>query len=131
LLCCSTLAEEYFSQRAVYDYHAREKTSQFAGKSLDERRKELCGGSDLDDTAPYHLKCPLTLELFRDPVLSPSGHTYERRAIEMHLQKTGGSGQDPLTNCDISTQDLVPNRAVKEAVEQYQKQVKQAVEWWQ
>jgi ubiquitin-protein ligase len=127
----STLAEEYFSQRAVYDYHAREKTSQFAGKSLDERRKELCGGSDLDDTAPYHLKCPLTLELFRDPVLSPSGHTYERRAIEMHLQKTGGSGQDPLTNCDISTQDLVPNRAVKEAVEQYQKQVKQAVEWWQ
>ena len=41
LLYCSTLAEEYFSQRAMYDYHARDKTTQFAGKSLDERRKVL------------------------------------------------------------------------------------------
>lgn len=135
---CSTLAEEYFSQRAMYDHHAREKTAQFAGKSLDEKRTvwyscTVLAMGLLDDTVVsmycvVHVcrSCLAVLMLMillqtissvlsLSPcsptlaVLSPSGHTYERSAIEQHLQQTGGSGRDPLTNRNVSLQELLPN----------------------
>ena len=31
--------------------------------------------------------CPLTMEVFRDPVMSPSGLSYERSALLEHLNK--------------------------------------------
>ena len=43
---------------------------------------------------PDHLLCPITHEMFRDPVVLMSGHTYERAAIERHLRV---HGTDPLT----------------------------------
>ena len=36
-----------------------------------------------------------TFEVFRDPVIGPSGHSYERLAILEHLKK--GSQFDPIT----------------------------------
>lgn len=31
--------------------------------------------------------CPLTMEVFRDPVMTPSGLSYERSALVEHLRK--------------------------------------------
>jgi hypothetical protein len=45
------------------------------------------------------LLCPITLELFRDPVLAEDGHTYERQAIVEWIEKNGRS---PLTNQQLS-----------------------------
>ena len=36
--------------------------------------------------------CPLTMEVFRDPVMAPSGLTYERSALLEHLRKAGVLG---------------------------------------
>jgi len=36
---------------------------------------------------PDHLCCRITLDIFHDPVITPSGHTYERAVILDHLQK--------------------------------------------
>ena len=33
--------------------------------------------------------CPLTMEVFRDPVMTPSGLSYERSALLEHLKKVG------------------------------------------
>ena len=41
------------------------------------------------------LLCPITLEIFRDPVVASDGHTYERKAIEEWIQKNGTS---PITS---------------------------------
>ena len=50
---------------------------------------------------PGHLMCPITHEMFRDPVvLVESGHTYEREAIERCLRE---HGTDPLTRNRIVT----------------------------
>ncbi|KAK6122210.1 hypothetical protein DH2020_044050 [Rehmannia glutinosa] len=43
-----------------------------------------------DDTpteVPDYLCCKITLDIFRDPVITPSGVTYERAVILDHLQK--------------------------------------------
>lgn len=36
---------------------------------------------------PDYLCCKITLDIFRDPVITPSGVTYERAEILEHLQK--------------------------------------------
>ena len=51
-----------------------------------------------------------------DPVMAPSGYTYERSAILEHISK---SGKDPFTNDPLSPSDLRPNRAIKDAIESY------------
>ncbi len=64
-------------------------------------------------TSNDSLLCPLTLELFRDPVLAQDGHTYERDAIEEWIRKTGTS---PITRQPISIQHLISNITVKKIV---------------
>ena len=43
--------------------------------------------ADCAAEAPPELCCPLTLDVFRDPVVGPSGHSYERSALLDHLAK--------------------------------------------
>ncbi|KAK6145139.1 hypothetical protein DH2020_021959 [Rehmannia glutinosa] len=73
-----------------------------------------------DDTpteVPDYLCCKITLDIFRDPVITPSGVTYERAVILDHLQKVGKF--DPITRESLYPSQLVPNLAIKEAVRAY------------
>ncbi|XP_020552389.1 E3 ubiquitin-protein ligase CHIP isoform X3 [Sesamum indicum] len=73
-----------------------------------------------DDTpteVPDYLCCKITLDIFRDPVIAPSGFTYERAVILDHLQKVGRF--DPITRESLYPSQLVPNLAIKEAVSAY------------
>ncbi|XP_049406988.1 E3 ubiquitin-protein ligase CHIP-like isoform X1 [Solanum stenotomum] len=70
-----------------------------------------------DDTpteVPDYLCCKITLDILRDPVITPSGVTYERALILDHLQKVGKF--DPVTQQPLKESQLVPNLAIKEAV---------------
>jgi hypothetical protein len=67
---------------------------------------------------PAELKCPITLELFRDPVSNCVGNTYERAAIEAHLAKPGAK-RDPLTNEELESIKLVPNQIVRRMVQAF------------
>ncbi|CAF1266390.1 unnamed protein product [Adineta steineri] len=68
------------------------------------------------------LRCPITFELFRDPVLAPDGHTYERHAIEQWI---GVHGDSPMTRQPLSIQDLMPNRVVKDIVTNFETLLRQ------
>lgn len=103
----STLAEEYFASKTQYEQNARKHAQQHANKTLEEWKKELLGieyvppvntnnnnnnknnnsnnsnnnNKDSGSTreAPSHMVCPLTHELFEDPVSTPYGmHTRTR-----------------------------------------------------
>ena len=50
--------------------------------------------------------CPITLELFRDPVLAKDGHVYEREAIVRWILQNGTS---PFTREPLRIEDLQPN----------------------
>ena len=39
----------------------------------------------------YILKCPITLELLSNPVLSEDGHTYEKRSIQRWIEENSTS----------------------------------------
>ena len=72
-----------------------------------------------DETNPVGdpLQCPLTFDLFHDPVLAQDGHTYERRAIEVWIRRNGTS---PLTRQPLSIEHLYPNLIVKKFIDAFE-----------
>jgi len=65
------------------------------------------------DEAPDDLRCPLSLEVFVDPVICADGHTYEREAIEGWLLQNRTS---PITREAIDRESLAPNHVVRKLV---------------
>ena len=57
----------------------------------------------------------ISFEVMTDPVITPSGITYERSAILEHLEKVGMF--DPLSRSRLTAYDLVPNIALKGFIE--------------
>tara|TARA_B100000676_G_C17962623_1_gene778506 strand:+ start:321 stop:962 length:642 start_codon:yes stop_codon:yes gene_type:complete len=61
-------------------------------------------------------KCPITQRLIKDPVITCDGHTYEREAIEKWFVMNDTS---PFTGVALDSKVLVPNHAVRKAIEAY------------
>mmetsp|Transcript_138175 Transcript_138175/g.240386 ORF Transcript_138175/g.240386 Transcript_138175/m.240386 type:complete len:474 (-) Transcript_138175:200-1621(-) len=57
---------------------------------------------------PERLRCPITLLMYRDPVVVESGNTYERSAIQVHWKRKG-CPHDPLTNTLLRSTTMLPN----------------------
>ncbi|KAJ4953233.1 hypothetical protein NE237_030065 [Protea cynaroides] len=87
-------------------------------KSLEEVFRKAAE-ADIPTEVPDYLCCKITLDIFRDPIITPSGVTYERAVILDHLQKVGKF--DPVTREPLEQHQLVPNLAIKEAVQAFLK----------
>ena len=70
-------------------------------------------GEEDSDNYPPECYCPLTHEVFVDPVVAADGHTYERVAVETWLAKSESS---PVTNMPLP-RVVFPNRAMKAWIE--------------
>lgn len=68
------------------------------------------------DEVPTHLVCPITRDLFKDPVIASDGYTYENDAIKTHLKSSKIS---PMTRT-LLTENLTPNRSILDAIDAYQ-----------
>lgn len=60
--------------------------------------------------------CPITGCIMSDPVIGTDGYTYERSAITTWLNTKRIS---PMTKLPMSIHDLTPNRALKDAIEEF------------
>lgn len=56
-----------------------------------------------------------------DPVITPSGITYDKTEILDHLKTIGG--WDPLSRRELKEVELVPNLALREAIEEFLEQL--------
>ena len=63
------------------------------------------------------LTCPITLELFVDPVLASDGYTYERSAIVEWVKNHHDTS--PMTREKIKIKELESNRIIKQLADQY------------
>lgn len=70
-------------------------------------------------TIPASFLCPITQEPMQDPVATADGHVYERKAIEEWFQTCGTPARSPLTNQPLRSGSLVPNPALRRAIEEY------------
>jgi len=66
---------------------------------------------------PDYLCGKISFEILREPVITPSGITYDRADITEHLERVGHF--DPVTRTKLTQDMLVPNYAMKEAVDDF------------
>ena len=84
-------------------------------EDMDTLREVLQCAREVDDRSrepPDAFCCKLTFEVFRDPVIAPSGHSYERLAILQHLKI---SQFDPITRAPLTPEQLIPNVNLRNA----------------
>ena len=93
--------------KAFYQQRADELTRLFNENDSRRRKREV----------PDYLCGKISFELMRDPVITPSGITYDRVDIEQHLQRVGRF--DPVTRTALTIDQLTPNLAMKEVVENF------------
>ncbi|KAK6279619.1 hypothetical protein POUND7_019886 [Theobroma cacao] len=75
-------------------------------KSDHRRRKSMS-----DITIPADFRCPISLELMRDPVVVASGQTYDRESINQWIES--GHNTCPKTGQTLAHISLIPNRALR------------------
>ena len=61
------------------------------------------------------LRCPITLEVMRDPVIAGDGHSYEREAIDRWLR---GHRTSPLTGRVMASSQLLPNHRLRTLIQE-------------
>lgn len=76
---------------------------------VDDRRRKR--------DVPDYLCGKISFEILQEPVITPSGITYERKDIEEHLQRVGHF--DPVTRVRLTQDQLIPNLAMKEVVDTF------------
>ena len=69
------------------------------------------------DIVPEEYKCPISMEIMKDPVIGTDGHTYEREAITEWL--TTRAARSPMTRVAMNLDDLKPNYALRAAIERW------------
>jgi len=89
------------------DKNVAELNNLFA--KVDERRQTR--------DVPDYLCGKISFEILKDPVITPSGITYDRKDIVEHLERVGHF--DPVTRTKLTQDMLVPNYAMKEVVDDF------------
>lgn len=103
-----------------------------------QRTVNLCMGvvaklrnPDAAPFVPEHLACPITYEIMAHPVVTSTGQTYERRAINKHIENKLKAGSQPVDHTNTPIHPLgtaspsepssyyVTNYAVKHSIGYY------------
>ena len=75
---------------------------------------------------PDWLVDPITFEIMHDPIVTPTGVSYERVSLLKHIK---ASGCDPITRAPIRADQLIPNVALKNAASEFLDNNGWAVDW--
>ena len=95
------------NHQAKCDNYTEALVSIFNNLRLQRKKREV----------PDYLCGKISFEILRDPVVTPSGITYDRQDIEEHLRRVGHF--DPITRQPLTSQQLISNLAMKEVVDAY------------
>lgn len=68
-------------------------------------------------TIPDHFRCPISLNLMKDPVTAPTGITYDRESIERWLDM--GNSTCPVTNMALNCHGLIPNHTIRRLIQDW------------
>ncbi|KAF5839133.1 hypothetical protein DUNSADRAFT_1531 [Dunaliella salina] len=82
--------------------------------------EELFAAAEQGDTpreVPGAFQCPLTMSIFREPVITPAGNSYERTALLQHLAHNGPC--DPISKTRVTSDQLIVNVGLRAAVAAY------------
>jgi hypothetical protein len=102
---CNTLADEASQTKVTEDF----------GNNGDDHNNH-----DDSDVIPEEFVCPLTLEIFTDPLMDRRGMNFERDAIVEWLNR--GNLTCPLTREPLGYRSLIPNFNLRARVEHWKRE---------
>merc|ERR1719253_1305968 len=88
-----------------------------ASFNLDRSEPKPSGGAANLPTIPRAFLCPISSLVMTDPVSTVDGMHYDRASIEAFFRS--GRQISPVTGQQLSSLTLLPNAALKEAIEAY------------
>ena len=100
--------------RAIRQQHEKERLAKTQEETKQNEKMEQSITRVGNTNLLGAFTCPLTKEVFRDPVVLSDGFTYERAAIQHWLDL--GNRRSPMTNVELASTELVPNMVIKQAL---------------
>ncbi|KAF8389691.1 hypothetical protein HHK36_024210 [Tetracentron sinense] len=91
----------------------RRKADRCAGK----KQPQPDGNPNMEVVIPSHFRCPISLELMKDPVTLSTGITYDRESIEKWIET--GNYTCPVTNQVLRNFDQIPNHAIRKMIQDW------------
>ncbi|CAI7597419.1 unnamed protein product [Penicillium bialowiezense] len=108
------------------DQRAMREDAEKKVKNLREAFRVASKGEVQERIVPDHLVDGITFEIMHDPVITPSGASFDRIGITKYVEK---AGVDPLTRAPMTVGDLRNNYALKAACEEFLTENGWAVDW--
>ncbi|KAI3429092.1 RING-type E3 ubiquitin transferase, partial [Psidium guajava] len=87
------------------------------GSLLRSAGEAAATGNHKAPVIPDDFRCPISLELMKDPVIVSTGQTYERSCIEKWLEE--GHGTCPKTQQALISTSLTPNYVLRSLIAQW------------
>lgn len=84
---------------------------------LQEMFLKASEASERRSSVPEHLCCKISFEVMSDPVITPSGVTFDRASLQEHFAAVGHF--DPMSREPLTESQLIANRAIKEAIDDF------------
>ncbi|PON53680.1 Coatomer beta subunit [Trema orientale] len=75
------------------------------------------GNGEMELTVPGHFRCPISLDLMKDPVTLTTGITYDRQSIETWIE--AGNVTCPITNQELRSLEPIPNHAIRKMIQDW------------
>uniref|UniRef100_A0A1D1XQJ3 RING-type E3 ubiquitin transferase n=1 Tax=Anthurium amnicola TaxID=1678845 RepID=A0A1D1XQJ3_9ARAE len=90
-------------------------------KAASTGRLTSCALTSADDSQmPPYFMCPIFQEIMRDPHVAADGFTYEAEAVRGWFER--GNKTSPMTNLQLQHTSLVPNHALRSAIQEWLQQ---------
>ncbi|KAF8407568.1 hypothetical protein HHK36_006702 [Tetracentron sinense] len=90
----------------------RRRAGRHAGKNQNPD-----GNLNMEVSIPINFRCPISLELMKDPVTLSTGITYDRENIETWIE--AGNQTCPVTNQVLKTVDQFPNHVIRKMIQDW------------
>ncbi|XP_062157253.1 U-box domain-containing protein 1-like [Alnus glutinosa] len=101
------------SERTKKEYH-KQRSLSVGRRNIDH---DTSSSQTVVPNIPDEFRCPISLDLMRDPVIVASGHTYDRNSIAQWINS--GHYTCPKSGQTLLHMALVPNYALKSLMQQW------------
>ncbi|XP_009799470.1 U-box domain-containing protein 1-like [Nicotiana sylvestris] len=105
------------SKTAILEEHLMIKQNLKQPAPMSARADQSSSCYSVVSDIPDELRCPISLDLMRDPVIIASGHTYDRNSIAQWINS--GHHTCPKSGQRLIHMALIPNYALKSLIHQW------------
>ncbi|KZV46408.1 U-box domain-containing protein 21-like [Dorcoceras hygrometricum] len=88
-----------------------------ARRAAKKKSIEEDDNANMELTIPNHFRCPISLDLMKDPVTLSTGITYDRESIEKWIE--AGNVTCPITKKILRSIEPIPNHAIRQIIQDW------------